>query len=228
MNLWNAAQAIGILNAAIGSLGSRNGAVGQQHRHMIRAVYLARVRARCMQARIEWNRRAPKRFHGKCSRCLRSHKESFKLIQLQTRDRKHCLRAIQQRDALLALQLERFKALFLQAFQRRPHLSAIFSLAFADESQRHMSEGRKVTAGAYAAARWNNWRNAMIQKVADALRNHGPNPGMALGEHTFVGAGSPSGRAHYLPEAAASLNAGRSANGRGSPASDRYRRAPRQ
>jgi hypothetical protein len=55
--------------------------------------------------------------------------------------------------------------------------------AFADEHQRDVGQRREIAAGADAALRRNDGRDAAIQQIAEAFRNERADAGKSLGEH---------------------------------------------
>jgi hypothetical protein len=84
---------------------------------------LPRMRTRRMKPLIVRRRRTPQRLQRKRHRNLRRLKQLIEIVQLQTSDRQHSLRPIEQRNPFLRLKLQRLQPNTLQALNSRPPLT---------------------------------------------------------------------------------------------------------
>src|ERR1700678_2145594 len=96
VDLRDAAQTVGILNAAAIAVGSGNLAPVQEIGEVARAQYLSRMWTSCMQARIARRRGSAKRLYAQSCRRLRGVEEIFQLLQPQTSNREHGLSSIEE------------------------------------------------------------------------------------------------------------------------------------
>ncbi len=102
--------------------------------------------------------------HGRGHLCRLE--EPIQMMHLQASDREHRLRSIQQGDAFLGLQLQRPQPCLSQACSSRNSLTSDEGLPFADQHQRHMRQGGKVSACPDAPTHRHDGGDAMIEQIA--------------------------------------------------------------
>ena len=109
-------------------------------------------------------------------------------------DRRHELRAVDEREALLRGELERRQAGLRQRVGPCQRLAADAGLALADEDEREVREGGKIAARAQRSARGDDGQHAGREHVDEELHQLAAHAGCALGERVRAQQRSPPAR----------------------------------
>ncbi len=96
------------------------------------------------------------------------------------------LGAVEKREAFFGLKLDGHELRKLEGFATRKHFGVIERLPFADENERQVREGSKVSACAHGAFFRNDGEDVANEQLVDQLRN--PGAGAAESESECVGA----------------------------------------
>ena len=187
MDLRDTAEAVGVLDllhdrASSLPLCAWNGGAFEELQEMRCAVDLAEVGAGEMEARVEGGGSATEGFHREGGCGLGGVEEGLERGELEAAEGEHGLGAVEQRDAFLGLKREGRETSGGETLGGGEDSAVVVGEAFADEDEGHVGEGGEVAAGSDAAARRNDGRDVVIEKVADTLSDDGTNAGEALGE----------------------------------------------
>jgi hypothetical protein len=116
------------------------------------------------------------------ARAVRGAREPARAHERERALRRHELRAVDQREALLRGEPDRLEADARQRLEPGQPLALDERLALADERQREMRERREVTRGADRAARRNDRDDAARETFEQQLDGLDPRAGIALRE----------------------------------------------
>ncbi len=121
------------------------------------------MRPKIVQAPVEDAFAAEIRFQRDRADDICDGRQPFGAQDTKRRDRRHELRAVDEREAFLGAEHDRLQAGTLERNGARQSLVAVIRFSFADERQRHMRERRKIAAGADGALRGYDRRDAVPQ-----------------------------------------------------------------
>ena len=147
VHLRHAAQAVSVLHAwIILCVRLADLAFAQEREEMARHGLLTRMRAGAVDPLVERDGRPFERLECHCSGDIGDTRETFRPKERESADCMHCLRAVEQCEAFLGLQIGRLKTGFLQRV--RAHIRSSFK-----KSPIPSSDARDEPAGEIPAAR---------------------------------------------------------------------------
>jgi hypothetical protein len=183
VHLGHAAQGVGVLDLAAIAVRLADGAAGQELAQVARGGRLSGVRAGGVDARIERHVGALEGIEGERARDVRGARQAPGFGQGQPRHRGHELRAVDEGQSFFCLQHDRTETGLAQRFRAGPHALLVGALAFADEGQRQVGEGREIAARAHAALRGHHRMHAGVDHGHEKVERLRPDAAEPLGQH---------------------------------------------
>ena len=120
-----------------------------------------------------------KRIDGKCARSDRGREHAFP--QEESVERECCarLRSVDQREAFLGTELERFEAEPLERGSGADDFAGNIDPPITHQRRDQVRERREVTRGPYAALRRDQGHRVRIEQTLQSLDDERPNAGMS-------------------------------------------------
>ena len=152
VDLWHAPQAVGVLDARAAQVRAADAAATIQAQEISRRKELPRVWPRPLEALVEGSRRATQGVEGQSPGDVGGIHKDRGAPEGDEAESRHHLSAVDERQTLFRLELQRPQARPRQRRRGTEALSPVGHFALSDQSQRHVRERGQVAARSDRAA----------------------------------------------------------------------------